>query len=879
MKDKITSLINGKYALVFFVVLTTLLYLSCFVDWAVFVLIAFVVIFGLFLDVNNIVAALLFMVSFLVCFSYGDKNIWNYIYIYFVFLLGVRYVLYLFKNEEKLTFKQSIVVALKRINWKILIPIMALFVYWVLPIHSNVLGTVVGNILDFVVMYLVFEMRKEIKFPYLIQIFCLGIVISCLTSLLQPISSRLQEIMVQVPPVNNYTRFAGLTTHPNQLSVFAFIALSLLLFLKYQNKISYINFYALFLAILIFGYCSISRGFIVAFIIALAIFMFMYALKNRKRAIKVFVALACVLFVVGGVFIQETQLNFDRISNLSDNVVYSDQGNNKEEEIVEVDENGKEYVKFSDDWWVAVYNGEIRYDPGRAALWSEYINDWKSSLQTMLLGRGLSHVYIGCMSPHNLYLLLLWRDGIIGLLLQCAIIISFINFRKLKEIKKYYSILIVLAPYLFSCLFELGFMFFNLLAVLCCVYCFNKEQQSNSVLVVTSGVLPVPAVSGGAVESLVQSLLDQNEIYKKEKIEIVSVYNDKAKEVAQTYKNTKYNFYKPNCLICFLDRCIYYFVKNVLKKQKTMTFRNLVQRLCYVHYASTKMRDIDYKSIVIENFSTSFLSLKLYDNDAKYSGKYFYHLHNEVSSTFGCKSIMQECKNILCVSQFIKGSIAKTLDLDINSDNLSVLKNCIDISKFNGEISTEEREALYAKYNIAKDKKVIIFTGRLTQEKGIDVLLECIKDVKSDDFVLLVVGSYFFNTKTSSPFEQKLHQLQKELEGKVVFTGYVNYSDLPKLYAIASFAVLPSMWEEPAGLTILEATASNLPLITTNSGGIVEYCNLENAIVLNRDQDIQKNLSEEITKMLNNIVKVDNQNFIKTFGLKDYYENFIKLIN
>ena len=882
MKEKSLQFLENKFNLVFFGILILLLGLSCFVNWGVFIVIAFVVICSFFLNITNIIATMLFMVSFLVCFSIGDENFWEYIYLYLVLLLCIKYIIFLLKSEEKESFKQGIIIILKKINWKLLIPIIVLFVYWLLPFHSNSFGSVVGNILDFIVLYLAYEMRKEINFSYLIQMFCLGIVVSSLISLMQPISTRLQEIMIQVPPVNNYTRFTGLTTHPNQFAIFSFIALSALLFLKYHNKISYINFYGLFAIVFIFGYCSISRGFIIAFVISLLIFVLAYIVKYKKRALKVLAVVSCLLVVLGGIFTVETKMNFERLYNITENVVsnYGIDNNSvqENEKNIDIGTAENEYIKFSEEWWDAVYDGQIRYDPGRVEIWKEYIEDWASSTKTILLGQGFSQPYIGCMAPHNLYLLLLWRDGLIGVLIQCFILLSFINYKKVKEVKKYWVVLMLLIPYLCSCLLESGFMFFKLIFVLGCVYCFANENKKDSVMIVTSGVLPVPAVNGGAVETLTQSLIDQNEIYRKEKFEVVSIYDEKAKKESTAYNYTKFSFYKPNKIIILLDKCIYSFVKNVLHKQKTITYRNLLQRLCYTHYVSEMIRDSNYKSIVIENFSSLYLELKLYDNDLKYKDRYFYHLHNEVSGTFGCRSVMQKTKNILCVSAFIKKSIIKTLNLNENADNVSVLKNCIDISKFNGNITDEERNKLLLKYNIPKDKSIIIFTGRLTKEKGIDILLKAVRDVERQDFVLLIVGAYFFDTTVNSKFEEDLNKLKNDLGEKVIFTGFVNYSELPKLYAIADFAVLPSMWEEPAGLTILEATASGLPLITTNSGGIIEYCNIPNAVILEKDENIHKNLTKEIDKMVDNAKRVDNTEFVKSFSLLNYYENFIKMI-
>jgi glycosyltransferase involved in cell wall biosynthesis len=51
---------------------------------------------------------------------------------------------------------------------------------------------------------------------------------------------------------------------------------------------------------------------------------------------------------------------------------------------------------------------------------------------------------------------------------------------------------------------------------------------------------------------------------------------------------------------------------------------------------------------------------------------------------------------------------------------------------------------------------------------------------------------------------------------------------------MADIAVVPSKWEEPFGLTVVEAMAAGLPLITTQSGGIPEICN-KTAIIVERE--------------------------------------------
>ena len=64
---------------------------------------------------------------------------------------------------------------------------------------------------------------------------------------------------------------------------------------------------------------------------------------------------------------------------------------------------------------------------------------------------------------------------------------------------------------------------------------------------------------------------------------------------------------------------------------------------------------------------------------------------------------------------------------------------------------------------------------------------------------------------------------------------------MPSIYQLGNIAVLPSMWEEPAGMTMVEAVVSGLPLITTNSGGIPEYISDDVAVLLDRDENLVDN--------------------------------------
>lgn len=106
---------------------------------------------------------------------------------------------------------------------------------------------------------------------------------------------------------------------------------------------------------------------------------------------------------------------------------------------------------------------------------------------------------------------------------------------------------------------------------------------------------------------------------------------------------------------------------------------------------------------------------------------------------------------------------------------------------------------------------------------------------------------------------------------------------MPSIYAISDVAVLPSIWDEPAGMTMIEAAISGTPLITTNSGGIPEYIPRNAAIILNRDEHLISNIAKSICKLMDDErlrykLAAEGKKLRQDLNLKSYYYNFVKII-
>ena len=106
-----------------------------------------------------------------------------------------------------------------------------------------------------------------------------------------------------------------------------------------------------------------------------------------------------------------------------------------------------------------------------------------------------------------------------------------------------------------------------------------------------------------------------------------------------------------------------------------------------------------------------------------------------------------------------------------------------------------------------------LYVGRLSPEKGLDVLLDGLRAAGDPPFKVVGGGPL-------------LEALRARAEGlrlaAVEFTGHVPSEEVAGLLAGARFVVVPSVWEEVAGLAAIEAMAAGRPLLVADSGGLPE---------------------------------------------------------
>lgn len=138
--------------------------------------------------------------------------------------------------------------------------------------------------------------------------------------------------------------------------------------------------------------------------------------------------------------------------------------------------------------------------------------------------------------------------------------------------------------------------------------------------------------------------------------------------------------------------------------------------------------------------------------------------------------------------------------------NIHIIPTGIETERFYIEnINQKEVEELRNSLNISKKDFVLLFVGRLAEEKNVLFLLQSQKELIKihNNIKLVIVGD--------GPDKEKYEELSKELgiDKNTIFTGKAAWGDMPYYYHVADIFVTASK-TETQGLTIIEAMASNV---------------------------------------------------------------------
>ena len=188
----------------------------------------------------------------------------------------------------------------------------------------------------------------------------------------------------------------------------------------------------------------------------------------------------------------------------------------------------------------------------------------------------------------------------------------------------------------------------------------------------------------------------------------------------------------------------------------------------------------------------------------------------------------------------------------VNPDKIKVIYNGIDESFH--KVNKQKIEYLYDRFNLSRDKKLLMYVGNLKPHKNLEKLLEAFSLIKDKEkYQLLLVGKAF---EKYDVLEEK--EVELGIKNNVIHTGIVSQEELVDLYNLVDLFVFPSLYEG-FGLPILEALACGTNVISSNTssmpevgGNVVEYFDPYDANEMKDKiiKNINKDNSIEFNKIL-----------------------------
>jgi glycosyltransferase involved in cell wall biosynthesis len=203
-----------------------------------------------------------------------------------------------------------------------------------------------------------------------------------------------------------------------------------------------------------------------------------------------------------------------------------------------------------------------------------------------------------------------------------------------------------------------------------------------------------------------------------------------------------------------------------------------------------------------------------------------HHFHNQIPISSRFRLRFRESVNVVtAVSQFTGHWVEEAYNLPSNS--VQTIHNGVDIESF----KPAAREA--------DGPPVINFLGRTGIEKAPDLLLKAAAKLaeKTQAFRVQILGSNHWHRFERDDYQVELEKLTAEVEKAGVSVrrpGHVARPDLPGVLSAAHINVVPSRWDEPFALTILEGMACGLASVVSRTGGAPEVVG-EAGLLFERD--------------------------------------------
>lgn len=390
-------------------------------------------------------------------------------------------------------------------------------------------------------------------------------------------------------------------------------------------------------------------------------------------------------------------------------------------------------------------------------------------------------------------------------------------------------------------------------------------------IIINAMIFPVPAVKGGAVETLLETFIKQADTDSELEITVVSLADPEAVRISRSYPNIRFIWLPRSQLLDRVDQGITKLLRKI-KRDPNLWQKNYLWQLQVKKQVQAILQEQSFDLVLVEN---AMFLMKLFEKRElaqKYEQKVIFHSHNV---HFRQLAPIQALAGVINVSHFLEENSRSCFGRDVT---MQVVYNGLDSSLFQKQISHQKLEALRDKWEIPASSPILVFVGRILPKKGVGELIQAFERLNHPEAHLLLVGASSFGMKEETAFEREVAERIRG-NSRIHATGFVPHHELGKYYALADVVVLPSIWEEPLGLTMIEAQMAGRPLITTSQGGIPETSHTENSLILDLGPNFVVDLAQAMEQVLSHPAtweekaKEAQKWALSNFNEEAYYKN------
>ena len=360
---------------------------------------------------------------------------------------------------------------------------------------------------------------------------------------------------------------------------------------------------------------------------------------------------------------------------------------------------------------------------------------------------------------------------------------------------------------------------------------------------------------GGSIESLIRLLISENE---KNGRFLITVYSPKIKGECDTrsFRHTKFRIINKDSL-----KYKFLLVFNGIKKVLFRDFRNEAYTNAIINDLRKRGEENKFDVIIFENMHNDLVGFK---KKLKTNSKVVLHLHNDfvnIDSPEDSKKIDESTDEIWAVSQFAKNRIRAILPNKI----VKVIPNALEVVD-TPSMNSDSKKELKALLDIIAKKTILLYVGRISEEKGVFDAIKALDGRK--DIVLLLIGPLEGSAKK---YFSKKKRIKNE-EKNIYYLGKKSGEEITAYRKIVDIQIVPSKCNETFGLTLLEAMNAQKKIIATTSGALKEVGN--DSVVYINPNNIVEELPRAIRKA--NTMEITSDTYrdrVLEYSSKNFYKS------